>query len=481
MALVNRIRERQGRSTGGSSGGLNAPEEDEKNRLLANLEELKLDEHGTIGAGSLGVVMRGRWRGRPVAVRELWAELKVDQTQLLSFISRVDSLSHPRLMSILYGCIAAPRPTLLMPLAHRSLFDAVYKDRSSYEPRQLAQLALELTEGIAFLHSKDVVHGRLHPHNILLDEAGHAIIADFGWHGPRQQITARRDASTPSPLLWASPEILSGDPPAPSSDIYSLAVILWGVRTQRVPYDAEALVPAVRIVGGARPSLQGIGGVWPRLFSQCWLPTATQRPSIRAVQLLVDDAVGEAHLPRHWSGADYAKVDVTAALGVSVQALINAHTNSAWLGEGRDVREAEVKNTYGGLQVVRVTRVENAQLWRTYVLKRDALRRRVHASLDRPPRTAGWRPLESLPALDASVNEAWLFHGLRPEHVDSIAKHGFDERYCSLGGLFGAACYFAEMACKADQYATRNQQGKQSRGLYILFRASMLSCCLPCR
>jgi hypothetical protein len=25
-----------------------------------------------------------------------------------------------------------------------------------------------------------------------------------------------------------------------------------------------------------------------------------------------------------------------------------------------------------------------------------------------------------------------------------------------LGGLFGAACYFAEMACKADQYATRD-------------------------
>lgn len=455
MALVARIREKQGRRPGGGSSGGGAAAEEGGEAWVA-ADDVKLDEQGTIGAGSLGVVVRAHWRGRAVAVRQLWPELNVDEAELRAYLARMGALQHARLVRVL-GAVCAPRPALLMPLAHRSLFDLVHRvDGGPLEARLVARLATELAEALAFLHARGVPHGRLHPLNVLLDEGGHAQLADHAWSGARQQITARRDASTPSPLLWAAPETLTGAPPSPASDVYSLAITLWGAITARFPYDAASLVPAVRIVGGARPSLHGLYGVWPRLLAQMWHPEPALRPAMAAVQLGVDEAAGEAHLPRHWTGADFARVDVTQALGASVQALLNAHTNPAWLGEGRDVREAEARGAYGGLQVVRVTRVENAQLWRTHVLKRDSLRQRAHAPMERPPRTAGWRPAEGLPALDAALNEAWLFHGLRPEHTDAIARHGFDERYCSLGGLYGAACYFAEMACKADQYATRN-------------------------
>ena len=258
MALVARIRERQGRSRGSTGGEEEGGDADKGNKTPAwvSAEDIKLDEQGTVGAGSLGVVVRATWKGRHVAVRQLWPELKVDEAQLSAYLTKVNSLQHPRLLSVL-GAIVTPRPAVLMPLAQRSLFDLVHRvEGTPLEPRQIAQLACELAEALAFLHSKDITHGRLHPLNVLLDEAGHAQLADHCWVGARQQITARRDASTPSPLLWAAPETLSGSPPAPPSDIYSLAIILWGAITRKFPYDAASLVPAVRIVGGARPSLQ---------------------------------------------------------------------------------------------------------------------------------------------------------------------------------------------------------------------------------
>ena len=41
-------------------------------------------------------------------------------------------------------------------------------------------MAVEILEGLAQLHSVNVLHFDLKPANILLDEYGHAYLADFG-------------------------------------------------------------------------------------------------------------------------------------------------------------------------------------------------------------------------------------------------------------------------------------------------------------
>jgi hypothetical protein len=56
-------------------------------------------------------------------------------------------------------------------------------------------------------------------------------------------------------------------------------------------------------------------------------------------------------------------------------------------------------------------------------------------------------------------NEVLLFHACKPEVAPVIAEQGFDERVCSLGGLFGAAVYFAENASKSGEYATESASG----------------------
>ncbi len=45
---------------------------------------------------------------------------------------------------------------------------------------ELVAIALEILEGVTQLHAANILHLDLKPGNILLDEYGHAYVADFG-------------------------------------------------------------------------------------------------------------------------------------------------------------------------------------------------------------------------------------------------------------------------------------------------------------
>jgi hypothetical protein len=129
------------------------------------------------------------------------------------------------------------------------------------------------------------------------------------------------------------------------------------------------------------------------------------------------------------------------------------------------------------LRVHRVVRVENAPLFEDYQRERAKIGRRMGAT-----RAAGhdvsrleqhapaWLAAKAgFPAtIGADSNESWLWHGTsatidipnpdgtvqQHETWEVLARHGFDERVASDGGLYGAGSYFADASSKANQYAT---------------------------
>ena len=62
-----------------------------------------------------------------------------------------------------------------------------------------------------------------------------------------------------------------------------------------------------------------------------------------------------------------------------------------------------------------------------------------------------------------------MFHGTKPEIVPTIQEHGFDERVCSLAGMYGAGIYFAEACSKSDQYVTTADTGQQRTRRFYMF------------
>ncbi|KAE8702883.1 Tesmin/TSO1-like CXC domain-containing protein, putative isoform 1 [Hibiscus syriacus] len=90
----------------------------------------------------------------------------------------------------------------------------------------VVQLALDLSRGLSYLHSKKIVHRDVKTENLLLDAHKNVKIADFG--------VARVEAWNPCEMTgetgtlgYMAPEVLSGKPYNRKCDVYSFGICLW--------------------------------------------------------------------------------------------------------------------------------------------------------------------------------------------------------------------------------------------------------------
>jgi eukaryotic-like serine/threonine-protein kinase len=101
---------------------------------------------------------------------------------------------------------------------------------------ELARLGDEVCAGLAHAHERGVIHRDIKPHNILLDENGHAKVTDFGIARALDTTQATRTGSFLGTALYSSPEQLQGQKVTPKSDVYSLGATLYQAATGVPPF-----------------------------------------------------------------------------------------------------------------------------------------------------------------------------------------------------------------------------------------------------
>lgn len=110
-------------------------------------------------------------------------------------------------------------------------------------------IALNIANGLAYLHRERMLHRDLKSKNVLLCPYGSnlyfAKLADFGLVYKRDEIGSLQtlyDKATAGTPAWMAPELLidtkgqSGRGYRPASDVYSLAMVLWELVAQKEPY-----------------------------------------------------------------------------------------------------------------------------------------------------------------------------------------------------------------------------------------------------
>jgi eukaryotic-like serine/threonine-protein kinase len=115
------------------------------------------------------------------------------------------------------------------------------RDEAPLDPVRAIDITIQILKAARFAHRRGVIHRDLKPQNVMIGESDEAKVTDFG--------IARAGASdmteTGSILgtaQYLSPEQAQGHAVSASSDLYSIAVVLYEMLTGRVPFDGDQAV-----------------------------------------------------------------------------------------------------------------------------------------------------------------------------------------------------------------------------------------------
>ncbi|MEW6351973.1 MAG: bifunctional serine/threonine-protein kinase/universal stress protein [Thermodesulfobacteriota bacterium] len=102
---------------------------------------------------------------------------------------------------------------------------------------EIEKLVLDICDALAYLHQRGIVHQDLKPENIVLDPEAGAKLIDFGlaFHGDMDDPLGALDEPLGTPY-YIAPEQLEGIRGHPTSDIYSLGVVLYEMLTGELPF-----------------------------------------------------------------------------------------------------------------------------------------------------------------------------------------------------------------------------------------------------
>lgn len=118
-------------------------------------------------------------------------------------------------------------------------------------PRMVAQLGIQMAEGLATAHQRGIMHRDVKPANILLSAEGVPKLADFNVSAGNSLGFAGASVHFGGSLAYMSPEQLHASNPASPmaaedlderSDIYSLAVVLWELWHGHRPYQRTEMI-----------------------------------------------------------------------------------------------------------------------------------------------------------------------------------------------------------------------------------------------
>eukprot|EP00752_Nemacystus_decipiens_P018469 g16559.t1 len=232
-----------------------------------------------LGKGGFGEVYLADYNGHNAAAKVLHIahdlgalddnQQQRETRQRKGFLRELEAmirLRSPNTVNVFGAVTSLPdRMVLVMELLpNGDLLTLLRKSKAPLPEEQCRSIIGDICAGMAFLHSKDTIHGDLKSANVLLDGSGRAKIGDFGTSRWSQHTnstglatyTTKANQSTQMSLAWSAPEVLESGGSTYMSDVYSFGIVVWEVVSRELPWANKTRPRDIlsAVLMGIRPS-----------------------------------------------------------------------------------------------------------------------------------------------------------------------------------------------------------------------------------
>lgn len=179
--------------------------------------------------------------GTVVAIKIYAPEKGLDDHGLKQFrkeYALTQPLNHSNLLKASYFDITEGSPYLVMQYCSNGSLNGKLMENGPFSEKDIARVVFQVGGGLAYLHSKEILHQDIKPDNVLIDSDGNYLLTDFGISS-RMRSTLRKATSTAAALTvaYAPPERFDQNPTnTEASDVFSLGVMLYELCDGDVPW-----------------------------------------------------------------------------------------------------------------------------------------------------------------------------------------------------------------------------------------------------
>jgi eukaryotic-like serine/threonine-protein kinase len=215
-----------------------------------------------IGRGAMGVVFEARGpQGDAVALKVLVPSPLLPEAERAALHARflresraLAAVDHPNVVRIYEAGEADGRLYLAMELVKGENLRELLARSGALPPARAVALVEQLLHALEAAHHAGIVHRDVKPENVLVLADGSVKLMDFGVAWMEQEATLTRTGGILGSPAYMSPEQILGQPVDRRSDLFSTAVTLYQLLTDRLPFQGSGLMELAHNVAYSDPS-----------------------------------------------------------------------------------------------------------------------------------------------------------------------------------------------------------------------------------
>ena len=191
----------------------------------------------------MATVYRGRDEvlGRTVAIKTMLPQYAGDPSFAARFKQEAQAaaaLQSPYIVSVYDWGKDADTYYIVMEYLRGTDLKSGIKKHGALDCKKVAQIGSQIAQALSVAHKHEIIHRDIKPQNIMVQPDGNIKVMDFGIARAKNSHLTQ-DNSVLGTAHYVSPEQTQGKELGPTTDIYSLGIVMYESATGQVPFKGD--------------------------------------------------------------------------------------------------------------------------------------------------------------------------------------------------------------------------------------------------